>query len=71
MSVMSVGWGRCNSVSLHCSPGVDCNTTALPRPLPREPEKYKIVLSLGRVNTFQFCRLFSVHFGLHIIIFPL
>ncbi len=36
-----------------------------------EPEKDKIVLSLGRVNAFQFCRLLSVHFVSIIINFPL
>ncbi len=29
-----------------------------------EPEKDKIVLSLGQVNAFQFCVTLSVHFGL-------
>ncbi len=60
MSVMSVGWGR--------------KQERLPALLSRgrfqqqpcqghcvgEPEKYKIVLSLGRVNAFRFCRLLSL-----------
>ncbi len=37
-----------------------------------EPEKDKIVLSLGRVNAFQFCRLLSLSILVSIIInFPL
>ncbi len=37
-----------------------------------EPEKYKIVLSLGRVNAFQFCRLLSLSILVsNIINFPL
>ncbi len=36
------------SVSLHCTPGVDSNSLA--KATVGEPEKDKIVLSLGRVN---------------------
>ncbi len=71
MSVMSVGWGR-NARASHCIalPGV-YSSNSLAKATVGEAEKDKIVLSLGRVNAFQFCRLLSVHFGLHIIIFPL
>ncbi len=47
------------SVSLHCSPGVD-SSNSLAKTTVGEPEKDKIVLTLGRVNAFQFCRLLSL-----------
>ncbi len=37
------------SVSLHCTPGVD-SSNSLAKATVGEPEKDKIVLSLGRVN---------------------
>ncbi len=50
MSVMSVGWGEeRKSVSLHCTPGV-YSSNSLAKATVGEPEKDKIVLSLGRVN---------------------
>ncbi len=50
MSVMSVGWGRKARVSsLHCTPGV-YTSNSLAKATVGEPEKDKIVLSLGRVN---------------------
>ncbi len=39
----------CKSVSLHCTPGVD-SSNSLAKATVGEPEKDKIVLSLGRVN---------------------
>ncbi len=61
------------SVSLHCTPGVD-SSNSLVKATVGEPEKDKIVLSLGRVNT-PICVGYSlsvfVHFGLILINFPL
>ncbi len=51
-NVCRVGEER-KSVSLHCSPGVD-SSNSLAKATVGEPEKDKIVLSLGRVNAFQF-----------------
>ncbi len=47
-NVCRVGEER-KSVSLHCSPGVD-SSNSLAKATVGEPEKDKIVLSLGRVN---------------------
>ncbi len=47
------------SVSLHCTPGVDCSNS-LAKATVGEPEKDKIVLSLGRVNIPIFAG-YSVH----------
>ncbi len=60
MSVMSVGWGRKQErFSALLSRGLfqqqPCQGHCV-----GEPEKDKIVLSLGRVNAFQFCRLLSL-----------
>ncbi len=60
------------SVSLHCTSGVfSCNSLA--KATVGEPEKDKIVLSLGRVNIpifagYSLCPF--VHFGLHFNQFP-
>ncbi len=59
------------SVSLHCTPGVD-SSNSLAKATVGEPEKDKIVLSLGRVNIPIFAG-YSVHFdhfGLHFNQFP-
>ncbi len=62
----SVGWGEeRKSVSLHCSPGVDCSNSLAKAPVWGSQKKDKNVLSLGRVNAFQFAGYSSVHFGLH------
>ncbi len=58
LNVCRVGEER-KSVSLHYSPGVD-SSNSLAKATVGEPEKDKIVLSLGRVNAFQFCRLLSL-----------
>ncbi len=60
MSVMSVGWGRKQErLTALLSRGrfqqQPCQGHCV-----GEPEKDKIVLSLGRVNAFQFCRLLSL-----------
>ncbi len=47
-NVCRVGEER-KSVSLHCTPGVD-SSNSLAKATVGEPEKDKIVLSLGRVN---------------------
>ncbi len=61
------------SVSLHCTSGVfSCNSLA--KATVGEPEKDKIVLSLGRVNIPIFADYslsVFVHFGLILINFPL
>ncbi len=59
------------SISLHCTPGVDCSNS-LAKATVGEPEEDKIVLSLGRVN-IQIFAGYSVHFdhfGLHFNQFP-
>ncbi len=56
------------SVSLHCTPGV-YSSNSLAKATVGEPEKDKIVLSLGRVNIPIFAG-YSVHFGLHFNQFP-
>ncbi len=74
MSVMSVGWGRNARVS-HCIALLfffSCNSLA--KATVGEPEKDKIVLSLGRVNIPIFAGYslsVFVHFGLILINFPL
>ncbi len=71
MSVMSVGWGRKQErLTALLSRGrfqqQPCQGHCV-----GEPEKDKIVLSLGRVNEFQFCRLLSLSILVSIIInFP-
>ncbi len=59
MSVMSVAWGRNASLTALLSRGglqqQPCQGHCV-----GEPEKDKIVLSLGRVKAFQFCRLLSL-----------
>ncbi len=57
-NVCRVGEER-KSVSLHCTPGVDCSNS-LAKATVGEPEKDKIVLSLGRVNIPIFAG-YSVH----------
>ncbi len=47
-NVCRVGEER-KSVSLHCTPGVD-SSNSLAKATVGEPEKDKIVLSLGRIN---------------------
>ncbi len=62
MSVMSVGWGRNARVS-HCIALLgffSCNSLA--KATVGEPEKDKIVLSLGASKHSNFCRLLSVRF---------
>ncbi len=73
MSVMSVGWGRRKQERLTAllSRGrfqqQPCQGHCV-----GEPEKDKIVLTLGRVNAFQFCRLLSLYILVsNIINFPL
>ncbi len=71
-NVCRVGEER-ESVSLHCTPGVDCSNS-LAKATVGEPEKDKIVLSLGRVNILIFAGYslsVFVHFGLILINFPL
>ncbi len=71
-NVCRVGEER-KSVSLHCTPGVDCSNS-LAKATVGEPEKDKIVLSLGRVNIPIFAGYslsVFVHFGLILINFPL
>ncbi len=71
-NVCRVGEER-ESVSLHCTSGVfSCNSLA--KATVGEPEKDKIVLSLGRVNIPIFAGYslsVFVHFGLILINFPL
>ncbi len=51
MSVMSVGWGEeRKSVSLHCSPGVDCNNSLAKATVWGSQKKIRLFFSLGRVN---------------------
>ncbi len=71
-NVCRVGEER-KSVSLHCTPGVD-SSNSLAKATVGEPEKDKIVLSLGRVNIPIFAGYslsVFVHFGLILINFPL
>ncbi len=71
MSVMSVGWGRKERLTALLS---RCRFQQQPCQghCVREPEKDKIVLSLGRVNAFQFCMLLSLSILVsNIINFPL
>ncbi len=58
------------SVSLHCTPGVD-SSNSLAKATVGEPEKDKIVLSLGRVIFAGYSLSVFVHFGLILINFPL
>ncbi len=71
MSVCRMGEER-KSVSLHCTSGVfSCNSLA--KATVGEPEKDKIVLSLGRVNIPIFAGYslsIFVHFGLYFNQFP-
>ncbi len=71
-NVCRVGEER-ESVSLHCTPGV-YSSNSLAKATVGEPEKDKIVLSLGRVNIPIFAGYslsVFVHFGLILINFPL
>ncbi len=71
-NVCRVGEER-KSVSLHCTPGV-YSSNSLAKATVGEPEKDKIVLSLGRVNIPIFAGYslsVFVHFGLILINFPL
>ncbi len=71
-NVCRVGEER-KSVKLHCTPGVD-SSNSLAKVTVGEPEKDKIVLSVGRVNIPIFAGYslsVFVNFSLILINFPL